>query len=112
MARTRTQPLPAALQAYFDGVASGDLDEAVSGFAVDSVIIDVDRSIEGAQAIREWAADEVLGGVYDILEVTERPGGVRVLLTFRPKGWKTGFRARYDVDVQGDVIVRMDLQYA
>ena len=103
--------LPDAAQCYFEGVAAGSAEEVANCFTSDAVVIDVGRHIEGREAIRAWTEEEVIGGVYEVLEVTPRNGGVTMLVTFAPGG--TGaFRANYSFDIEDGFITRADLTYA
>jgi ketosteroid isomerase-like protein len=104
--------LPPEITGYFDAVSAGDSAALWDCFAVDAEIIDVDRPIHGREAIRRWAADEVIGGTYMLEEVTPRHDGADLLLTFVPPGEAAGFRARYVVTVMDGKITRMVLRYA
>ena len=104
--------VPAAAQCYFDAVASNDLVALTACFTPDAAVIDVSREIKGIDAIRQWANNEVLGGRYEILESESRPGGVRLIVRFIPKGSSAGFRAAYSITFKEGRIAKMDLQYA
>jgi ketosteroid isomerase-like protein len=106
-----TEP-PPEIAAYFVAVATGDVDLLADCFTADAEVIDVDRPIEGREAIDRWAAEEVIGGTYTLHEVTPRADGADVLLTFAPPGEATGFRARYAVTLADGKIARMVLRYA
>ena len=103
--------LPPAAQCYFDSVVEGNAEALSNCFTPDGVVIDVNRSIEGRSAIRTWAQNEVVGGIYEIIEVKPTLTGVSVLLTFAPNR-SSGFKARYDFQIQDGLIVKADLQYA
>ena len=103
---------PPAIAAYFDAVAAGDVDRLADCFTADAEIIDVDRPIEGREAIDRWAAEEVIGGTYTLHEVTPRADGADVLLTFVPPGEAAGFRAIYAVTLADGKITLMVLRYA
>ncbi|WP_225804066.1 nuclear transport factor 2 family protein [Streptomyces sp. NK15101] len=108
---TPAGPLAPAAQRYLDAVAAGDADAVAAAFDPDAVVIDVGREIRGRDAIRRWAAVEVVGGVYTLLGHTPRAGGTTMLVRFRPGG-SGGFRARYDLDIADGLITRADLRYA
>lgn len=103
--------LPAAA-AYVDAVAARDLDALVAAFAVDGVVVDVQRRIVGRDAIREWAAREVIGGGLPVDGVVElSPRVQRVRVHWAPAG-SAGWAADYTFTVEGREIVEADLQYA
>ncbi|MBG0827776.1 nuclear transport factor 2 family protein [Planomonospora sp. ID67723] len=104
-------PLDPAAQRYFDAVADEDVDALVDAFSPDAVVVDVGREIRGHAEIRRWARNEVVGGVYTVLDQTPRQGGTTILVRFQPGG-AGGFRATYSFDITGGLIVRADLQYA
>ncbi|HEX4813058.1 MAG TPA: nuclear transport factor 2 family protein [Nonomuraea sp.] len=120
-AADKVQPLPtptappgsldAAARRYLDAVAAKDVNALVAAFAPDAVVIDVGREIRGREDIRRWASNEVIGGVYTLLDHTPRAGGTTMLVRFQPGG-TGGFRARYSFDIAGGLITKADLQYA
>lgn len=104
-------PLDPAAQRYFDAVAAQDADALAAAFAEDAVVLDVGREIAGRDAIRTWASNEVIGGVYTVLDHTARTGGVDILVRFQPGGIG-GFRADYRFDLADGLITRAELAYA
>jgi hypothetical protein len=102
---------PAPAQCYVDAVNTGNLDSLVACFDPAAVIVDVDRHIKGPNAIRSWAANEVMGGRLRVLEVHLRANGANLLVHWAPKG-ESGWRAWYDFDFRGSKLIRADLQYA
>lgn len=105
-----TLPPPAAC--YFEAVRAGNAAGVAACFTPDGVVVDVGRRIEGQAAIDRWAAAEVIGGRYEILEVTPRPDGARLIVRFAPKGAASGFQAAYTFTFVGGKIALADLQYA
>lgn len=103
--------LDPAAQRYLDAVAAKNADALAACFALDGLVIDVGREIRGRDAIRQWAANEVIGGVYTLLEHKPRPGGVTMLVRFQPGG-TGGFRANYHFDITGGLITKATLEYA
>jgi hypothetical protein len=103
--------LDPAAQRYLDAVAAKDADAVASAFAPDGLVIDVGREIRGRDAIRQWAANEVIGGVYTLLEHQPRQGGVTLLVRFQPGG-TGGFRANYHFDIADGAITKATLEYA
>ncbi|MFB4271718.1 nuclear transport factor 2 family protein [Nonomuraea sp. GTA35] len=101
-----------AAQAYVDAVNARDLDALVASFAPDAEIVDVGRSIEGHDAIREWAGNEVIGGTLRVLSIAERRADGQKLLVHWAPGGSGGWRAHYDFTVGDGRIVKADLQYA
>ena len=74
--------------------------------------MDVSRRIEGQDAVRRWADDEVMGGALEVIETETRPGGVRLLVHWAPAG-STGWRAYYTFEATPDGrIAEANLQYA
>ncbi|GGK94773.1 hypothetical protein Ppa06_49110 [Planomonospora parontospora subsp. parontospora] len=104
-------PLDPAAQRYLDAVAAGDAAALAAAFAPDALVIDVGREIRGRDAIRRWAENEVIGGVYTLLEHTPRADGVTMLVRFQPGG-SDGFRAHYHFDITGGSITKATLEYA
>ncbi|GAA4967891.1 hypothetical protein HD597_003713 [Nonomuraea thailandensis] len=104
-------PLDPAAQRYLDAVAARDADALAAAFAPDGLVTDVGREIRGRDAIRRWAANEVIGGTYTLLDHTPRAGGVSMLVRFQPAG-AGGFRANYHFDITGGSITRATLEYA
>ncbi|NRQ30243.1 SnoaL-like domain-containing protein [Nonomuraea sp. NN258] len=100
-----------AAQRYLDAVAAADADALAAAFAPDGLVVDVGREIRGRDAIRRWAADEVIGGVYTLLDHTPRDGGVSMLVRFQPGG-VGGFRANYHFDITDGLITKATLEYA
>ncbi|MEU4330119.1 nuclear transport factor 2 family protein [Nonomuraea dietziae] len=104
-------PLDPAAQRYLDAVAAKDADAVASAFATEGLVVDVGREIRGRDAIRQWAANEVIGGVYTLLDHTTRAGGVTMLVRFQPGG-VGGFRANYSFDITDGLITKATLEYA
>ncbi|MEQ4720996.1 nuclear transport factor 2 family protein [Nonomuraea sp. B19D2] len=104
-------PLDPAAQRYLNAVAAEDADALAAAFAPDGLVIDVGREIRGRDAIRQWAAGEVIGGVYTLLDHTPRAGGVTMLVRFQPGG-VGDFRANYHFDITDGLITRATLEYA
>ncbi|GLW09457.1 hypothetical protein Misp01_45860 [Microtetraspora sp. NBRC 13810] len=98
--------------AYVDAVNARDLDALVRSFLPDGEILDVSRTIAGHDAIRSWAAAEVIGGSLRVLSVAEDRGdGQKLLVHWAPAG-SAGWRAHYDLTYRDGRISRADLQYA
>jgi hypothetical protein len=103
---------PAEVACYVDAVNRQALDELVGCFAADAVITDVSRPIRGADAIRRWAAAEVIGGSLRVISSEAQPtGGIRCLVHWAPRG-SSGWRAWYSFRIEGGRILAADLQYA
>jgi hypothetical protein len=105
-------PLDPAAQRYFDAVAARDARAVAAAFTPDGLVVDVGREIRGRDAIRRWAADEVVGGVYTLLDHTPHRHGTTLLVRFRPGGTGDGFRARYHFDITDGLITQATLEYA
>ena len=102
-----------AAAAYVAAVNAGSLDRLVESFAPDGVVVDVERRIEGRDAIRRWAAAEVIGGRLRVVERRLHPGGATFLVHWAPRG-ESGWRAlyRFEVDLATGRIREANLQYA
>jgi ketosteroid isomerase-like protein len=100
-----------AARCYVDAVNGEDLDALVGCFAPDGVVVDVSRRIEGRDAIREWAGNEVIGGTLRVIESEPRRDGARLLVHWAPEG-SDGWRAYYTFEGEGGRIAVADLQYA
>ena len=108
----RAPELFPAASAYVDAVARRDLEALAAAFAPDGVVVDVRRRIEGRDAIREWAAREVIGGSLRVDAVTALGLDVqRVRVHWAPSG-SAGWAADYTFRAIGGEIVEADLQYA
>ncbi|MFG3437447.1 nuclear transport factor 2 family protein [Nonomuraea sp. NPDC047897] len=108
---TSRGPLDPAAQRYLDAVTAKDTDALAAAFAPQALVVDVGREIRGRNAIRQWAANEVIGGRYTLLEHTPRAGGVTMLVRFQPGG-VGGFRAHYHFDISDGLITKATLEYA
>lgn len=102
--------LDPAAQRYLDAAAARDAAAVAAAFAPDATVIDVSREIRGREAIRRWAAEEVIGGTYTLLGHSPRTGGTTMMLHFHP-GDSGRLRATYNFDITGGLITRADLQY-
>jgi hypothetical protein len=103
--------LDPAARRYLDAVAAKNADAVAASFAPDGLVVDVGREIRGRDAIRQWAANEVIGGIYTLLEHKPRAGGVTMLVRFQPGG-TGGFRANYHFDITDGLITKATLEYA
>lgn len=101
----------AAARCYVDPVNGDDLDAPVVCFATNGAVVDVSRRIEGQDAIRRWAGDEVMEGSLRVLEEEPRPNGTRLLVHRAPAG-SDGWRAYHTFEAQDGRIVVANLQYA
>jgi SnoaL-like domain len=104
--------LLAGASAYVDAVARRDADALAAAFAPDGVVVDVQRRIAGREAIREWAAREVIGGSLRVDGVTALGPDVQWLRVHWAPSGLGGWAADYTFTVAGDEIVEADLQYA
>lgn len=105
------QALPPAARSYVDAVEARNLDALVASFHPDGLIVDVGREIRGHEAIRHWAASEVIGGRLTVLRETPRENGTTMLVVFAPGG-SGGFRANYAFDIADGLITKAALTYA
>jgi hypothetical protein len=103
--------LPRGIARYFDAVARRDRAALGEAFTEDAEVIDVDRPIRGRASIVEWADEGVLHGTYRLHEFARRASHDEALVTFVPPGLKTGFRARYEINLKDGRIARMALRY-
>jgi hypothetical protein len=103
--------VPPEAQCYFDAVTANDAAAIAACFTEDGLVNDVGRRIEGHPAIQRWAENEVLGGAYEILEVTPQSAGAEILLRFAPSS-SSGFRARYTFTFENGKIKSVSFQYA
>lgn len=107
-----TPAVTPAAQAYVDAVNSEDLDALVSAFAPAGVVIDVSRRIEGREAIRAWAAREVIGGTLRVDGVTATDEGAQRLRVHWAPAGSDGWAADYTFSTQAGKVTVADLQYA
>ncbi|GGU54084.1 nuclear transport factor 2 family protein [Streptomyces lavendofoliae] len=104
--------LDPAVRAYVDAVDDADADALAAAFHEDGTVTDTGRRFQGRDAIRAWAADEVIGGKVTVLGHTPGENGTTVLLRFDPAGLLAGFRARYEFTVVDGLIHRVSMSYA
>jgi hypothetical protein len=101
-----------AAAAYVAAVEARDVEALAAAFAPDGEVIDVSRRIVGRDAVREWAAREVVGGSLRVDTVTPLgPHVQRVRVHWAPSG-SAGWAADYTFTVVADEIAEADLQYA
>jgi hypothetical protein len=116
---SQTTPPPASeegatdptVAAFVDAIAAKSVDAVVDAFSPDATVIDVTRSFEGHEAIRQWATNELVGGSLRVLEVSNYAGGQELLVEFTPEGSSGGFQAEYRFDVRDNKITRLNMQY-
>ncbi|GAB3220263.1 nuclear transport factor 2 family protein [Spirosoma arcticum] len=107
---TATVPLPA--RNYINAVNLNNLDSLVAAFAPTGTVVDVSRRIEGREAVRTWARNEVMGGRLQVLRADQQqPDRVRLLVHWAPRG-STGWRAYYTFTYANGLVTLADLQYA
>jgi hypothetical protein len=103
--------IPPEAQCYFDGVKANDTSAVATCFTEDGLVIDVGRRIKGRTAIQSWTENEVLGGLYEIVQVRPQREGAQILLRFTPKS-SSGFRSRYTFIFVRGKIRSVNLKYA
>lgn len=59
--RPQAPPLPPLLAAYVEATNSFDLDRLLTTFADDALVNDQLRDYSGREAIKEWAARDIIG---------------------------------------------------
>jgi hypothetical protein len=71
-----TTALPPVVTSYLAAVNAFDLDGMVATFANDAYVNDARREINGVDAIRRWAAKEMVGDhvTMEVLEVVDHYG--------------------------------------
>ncbi|MFI0241386.1 nuclear transport factor 2 family protein [Streptomyces sp. NPDC016845] len=100
-------------QRYVDAVANEDVDALAAAFHENAVLNEPGRTFRGRDAIKEWAAAEVIGGRLTVLDDTPKPDGTTLLLRFAHKGESgDGFRATYEFTERAGLIGQLDLEYA
>ena len=98
-------------QCYVNAVNAQNLNALVNCFAPNGVVIDVTRHIQGTDAIRTWAQNEVIGGTLRVLENHPHIGGTSLLVHWAPKG-SSGWSANYDFMTSNGRITQASLRYA
>ena len=75
---TTSTDLSGVLAEHVAAVNAFDLDAIMATFAPDALVNDARREFRGAEAIRRWAAKEMVGDrvTIDVTEVTEQHGQV------------------------------------
>lgn len=105
--------LPKPVQDYFDAIGKGNRNVLRNSYNENATIIDVNRTINGVEAIMRWSENEVFGGKYKILKVISTDQNhSELIVEFKPKGLNSGFRAIYKFKLLNDKINHMNLQYA
>jgi hypothetical protein len=115
-APTRTQAgsvtLPAPVRCFHTAVNNAALDALLNCFAPRGVVVDVSRRFAGRDAIRTWAASELIGGRLTILRRAAKPRnptGRTFLVRFAPSG-SGGFLAHYRFVARNGKLVLVDMQ--
>ncbi|AZM60771.1 MULTISPECIES: nuclear transport factor 2 family protein [unclassified Streptomyces] len=100
-------------QRYVDAVAAEDVEALAAAFHEDAVLNEPGRTFRGREEIRQWAADEVIGGRLTVLDDTPKSDGTTLLLRFAHRGESgDGFRATYEFTERDGLIGQLDLEYA
>ncbi len=102
--------LPVAISCYQDSTIAEDIDAYMACFSPDAEMIDVNRTINGAEAIRAWAQREVIpsGNTFrhrKILEAGDKFAKTEV----KWLSWVVHYTYWWD---DNGKITRMSLQYA
>jgi len=100
------------VRSFVDAVAAKDADKVADAFTSDGVVIDVSRRIEGHQAIRQWAANELVTGTLAVVRQLCAQGDRQCLLVRFAPGGSGGFEANYTFTISADRITTLDMQYA
>lgn len=98
---------------YFKSVANENIEGFLSLFGEESEITVVSRKLNTKEQIKNFAENEVFGGVYEIYRAEETDEGIKILLQFRPEGWSNPEPfAVYDFKIEDGIIRNANLQYA
>ncbi len=109
-ATATAESLPEAVKCYRDSTRSKDIEAYMNCFADNPVMIDVSRTIEGKETIREWALREVIpyGDQFTHNEILERNTNyVKTLVRWMV--WNAHYYYWWD---EKGKITKMSLQYA
>ncbi len=104
------EELPTAISCYQEGSNAKDIDSYMSCFADDAEMIDVSRVFAGRDAIRAWAAREVIphGDSFAHRRILERSAGY-AKTEVNWSRWVAHYSYWWD---ESGKITRMSLQYA
>ena len=77
---TKERRLSGPIASYVKAVNSGAKDTLPACFADNAVVVDVNRELQGLEAITAWAGADIFRAHvnFDVLDVTERPGRIIV----------------------------------
>lgn len=104
------EDLPRPISCYQDGANSKDIDAYMSCFAADAEMIDVSRTFQGQEKIREWALREVIsnGDTFKHRKILEQEEGY-AKTEVNWLSWVVHYSYWWD---ESGKITRMSLQYA
>jgi hypothetical protein len=100
------------VRCFHTAVNNAALDALLNCFAPRGVVVDVSRRFAGRDAIRTWAASELIGGRLTILRRAAKPRnptGRTFLVRFAPSG-SGGFLAHYRFVARNGKLVLVDMQ--
>ncbi len=102
--------VPKAIQCYEEATNSEDIENYMSCFIADPMIIDVGRTIEGYTEVKKWALREVIsyGKSFEHRKVLEEKKGY-AKTEVKWRSWVVHYYYWWN---KSDKIVKMDLQYA
>lgn len=104
------EDLPLPISCYQDGANAKDIDAYMSCFAADAEMIDVSRTFQGQEKIREWALREVIsnGDTFRHRKILEQEEGY-AKTEVNWLSWVVHYSYWWD---ESGKITRMSLQYA
>ena len=107
---TFAEELPRAIECYRNSTQAKDIDAYMKCFGDNPTIIDVSRTLEGSQTIRDWALREVIphGDTFKHRKILELKSNYAKTLV-RWMVWDAHYY--YWWNDRGDII-KMSLQYA
>ena len=114
---TEEPSLSGPIVMYLRAVNAGAPDAFATSFAVDAVVVDVNRELRGLDAIADWARADIFGAHvhFDVLDVKERSGRtiVRVKIdgTFDRTGLPDPLVMNHEFRVAGGKITELRIGF-
>ncbi len=106
-------PLPPVVAAYVEATNRSDLEPLLATFADDALVNDQLRDYRGKEAIKEWAANDIIGQklTMDLTSVIEHYGNVIVTAnvdgTYDKRGLPEPLVLAFYFSLYGDRIVQL-----
>jgi len=100
-----------AARCFVEAINGRDPPSVMACFAPDGVVIDINRRVQGPDAIYRWARERVIGGRLEVLKERPYAGGTAVLMHWAPRG-DAGWLVWYRFEFRDGKLTLVDRQNA